>query len=132
MVEPQDTNGRPEHTGGATRDLASRIASAKRERAAEDNRASADNSREMTGLARGMRIGTEFIAAIVVGTLVGYFIDLGLGSSPWGMLIMLMVGFAAGIRNVTRVVMQMNSASSVPPESASGPAGQTKMTNDDA
>ena len=132
MTKPQDTEGRPENTGEATRDLASRIAFAKREREAEDNRASADNSREMTGLARGMRIGTEFIAAIVVGTLIGYFIDLGLGSSPWGMLIMLLVGFAAGIRNVTRVVMQMNAASSVPSESESGPAGQTKMTNDDA
>jgi ATP synthase protein I len=132
MTKPQDTEGRPENTGEATRDLASRIASAKREREAEDKRASADNSREMTGLARGMRIGTEFIAAIVVGTLIGYFIDLGLGSSPWGMLIMLLVGFAAGIRNVTRVVMQMNAASSVPPVSVSGPAGQTKMTNDDA
>ena len=131
MAKPQDTEGGPERTEQATRDLASRIALAKREREAEDNRASADNSREMTGLARGMRIGTEFIAAIVVGTLIGYFIDLGLGSSPWGMLIMLLVGFAAGIRNVTRVVMQMNAASSVPTESASGPAGQTKMTNDD-
>jgi ATP synthase protein I len=123
MVKPQDAKSQPERTGEATRDLASRIASAKRERAAEDNRASADNSREMSGLARGMRIGTEFIAAIVVGTLIGYFIDLGLGSSPWGMLTMLLVGFAAGIRNVTHVVMQMNAASPAPPASVSGPAG---------
>jgi ATP synthase protein I len=121
MVEPQDTNGRPEHTGGATRDLASRIASAKRDRATEDNRASADASPEMSGMARGMRIGTEFIAAILVGTGFGYLIDLGLGTSPWGLLIMFMVGFAAGILNVTRVVAQMNKASPPPPASAIGP-----------
>ena len=115
MAKPQDTEGRPERTGEATRDLASRIASAKRERASEDNRASAEASPEMSGMARGMRIGTEFIAAILVGTGFGYLIDLGLGTSPWGLLIMFMVGFAAGILNVTRVVAQMNKASPPPP-----------------
>lgn len=115
MVKPQDTEGRPDSAKGVTGDLASRIASAKRERDIEDNRASRAASPEMTGMARGMRIGTEFIAAILVGTGFGYLIDLGLGTSPWGLLIMFMVGFAAGILNVTRVVAQMNAASPPPP-----------------
>ena len=115
MAKPQDTEGQPDSAKGVTRDLASRIASAKRERDIEDNRASADASPEMSGMARGMRIGTEFIAAILVGAGFGYLIDLGLGTSPWGLLIMLMVGFAAGILNVTRVVAQMNAASPPPP-----------------
>ena len=121
MVKPQDTDGLPDSAKGVTRDLASRIASAKRDRAIEDNRASDDASPEMSGMARGMRIGTEFIAAILVGAVIGYLIDLGLGTSPWGLLIMLMVGFAAGILNVTRVVAQMNKASPPPPGSDMGP-----------
>jgi len=68
-----------------------------------------------------MRIGTEFIAAILVGAGIGYLIDLGLGTSPWGMLILLMVGFAAGILNVIRVVAEMNAASPAPPGSDLGP-----------
>ncbi len=115
MAKPQDTEGQPDSAKGVTRDLASRIASAKREREIEDNRASRDASPEMTGLARGLRIGTEFIAAILVGSVIGYLIDLGLGTSPWGLLIMFLVGFAAGILNVTRVVAQMNAASPPPP-----------------
>ncbi|QQR35815.1 AtpZ/AtpI family protein [Devosia oryziradicis] len=115
MAKPQDTEGQPDSAKGVTRDLASRIASAKREREIEDNRASRDASPEMTGLARGLRIGTEFIAAILVGSVLGYLIDLGLGTSPWGLLIMFLVGFAAGILNVTRVVAQMNAASPPPP-----------------
>ena len=115
MAKPQDTEGQPDSAKGVTRDLASRIASAKRERDIEDNRASGDASPEMSGMARGMRIGTEFIAAILVGAVIGYLIDLGLGTSPWGLLIMLLVGFAAGILNVTRVVAQMNAASPPPP-----------------
>ena len=121
MAKPQDTKGRSDNAQGVTRDLASRIASAKRDRDIEDNRASRDASPEMSGMARGMRIGTEFIAAILVGAVIGYLIDLGLGTSPWGLLIMLMVGFAAGILNVTRVVAQMNAASPPPPGSDMGP-----------
>jgi ATP synthase protein I len=121
MAKPQDTEGRPDNVREVTRDLASRIASAKRERDIEDNRASRDASPEMSGMARGMRIGTEFIAAILVGAGFGYLIDLGLGTSPWGLLIMLLVGFAAGILNVTRVVAQMNAASPPPPGSDLGP-----------
>jgi ATP synthase protein I len=121
MKQPQETEGLPDSAKGVTRDLASRIASAKRDRAIEDNRASAEASPEMSGMARGMRIGTEFIAAILVGAGFGYLIDLGLGTSPWGLLIMLLVGFAAGILNVTRVVAQMNAASPPPPGSDLGP-----------
>ena len=119
MQEPQDTEGR-QSAAGVTRELASRIAQAKRERDLGVNRASADNSHQMTGLARGMRIGTEFIAAILVGLGLGYLIDLGLGTSPWGLLILLLVGFAAGIFNVIRVVTEMNAASP-PPGSDLGP-----------
>ena len=121
MSNSQDDRSQPESARGVTHDLASRIASAKREREREDNRSVRSASPEMTGLARGMRIGTEFIAAILVGAGIGYFIDLGLGTRPWGMLIMFLVGFAAGILNVTRVVAEMNKAAPPPPGSDLGP-----------
>ena len=130
MAKPQDTKGQPDNAKGVTRDLASRIASAKRERDIEDNRASRDASPEMSGMARGLRIGTEFIAAILVGAGFGYLIDLGLGTSPWGLLIMLLVGFAAGILNVTRVVAQMNAASPPPPGADIGPDAEDEERND--
>lgn len=132
MAKPQDTKGRSDNVQGVTHDLASRIASAKRDRDIEDNRASRQASPEMSGMARGMRIGTEFIAAILVGAIFGYLIDLGLGTSPWGLLIMLLVGFAAGILNVTRVVAQMNAASPPPKGSDLGPDAEDENDNDDA
>lgn len=121
MTKPQDDQGQPDSARGVTRDLASRIASAKRERDIEANRASMNGSSEMTGMGRGVRIGTEFIAAILVGAVIGYLIDLGLGTRPWGLLIMFLVGFAAGILNVTRVVAEMNKAAPPPPGSDLGP-----------
>ena len=127
MDKPPKNRSQPENASEATRDLASRIASAKRDRDLEDNRSAREDAGQMSGMARGMRIGTEFIAAILVGTGFGYLIDLGLGTSPWGLLIMFLVGFAAGILNVTRAVAQMNAASSSQPASV----GNTKQTNDD-
>lgn len=124
MTIPPDNQSQPENARGATHDLASRIASAKREREREDNRASRDASPEMSGLARGLRIGTEFIAAVLVGAGIGYLIDLGLGTSPWGLLILLLMGFAAGILNVIRVVAEMNAASPAPPGSDLGPEAE--------
>ena len=121
MSSSPDDQGQPDSARGATHDLASRIASAKREREREDNRSARDASPEMSGLARGMRIGTEFIAAVLVGAGIGYLIDLGLGTSPWGLLILLLMGFAAGILNVIRVVAEMNAASPPPQGADLGP-----------
>ena len=130
MTIPPDNQGQPENARGATRDLASRIASAKREREREDNRSLRDASPEMTGLARGLRIGTEFVAAIMVGAGIGYLIDLGLGTSPWGLLILFGLGFAAGILNVIRAVAEMNAASPPPVGADLGPDVEDEELND--
>lgn len=135
MSNPRNAKGPDQSASGVTSDLASRIASAKQNRAVEDNRASANGSGDMSGLARGVRIGTEFIAAILVGAGLGYLIDLGLGSlglhtTPWGMLILLLIGFAAGILNVIRVVAEMNAASPAPPGSDLGPDAEDEERDD--
>lgn len=116
MAKPPENQGQTDSATEATRDLASRIASAKRERLLADNRSAGGNSGSSEGMNRGIRIGSEFVAAVLVGAVIGYLIDLGLGTSPWAMLIMLMMGFAAGILNVTRVVAEMNAATAVPSE----------------
>jgi len=116
MKTPQDDQGHPKNVQGVTHDLASRIASAKRERTRGANSTSDEASADMNGMARGMRMGTEFMAAVIVGAVAGYLIDLGLGTSPWALLILVLMGFAAGTMNVIRVVAEMNAASSVAPD----------------
>ena len=127
MVNPQDNQGRPASAQGATRDLQSRIASAKREQDLRDNRALRDNAQQASGLARGLRLGSEFAAAILVGTGIGYLADSALGTSPWGLLIMLLVGFAAGVLNVIRAVAEMNSEAPASPATGAGPDGVETM-----
>ncbi|MBY0563409.1 MAG: AtpZ/AtpI family protein [Hyphomonadaceae bacterium] len=57
-----------------------------------------------------LRFGGEFGAAIIVGALLGYGVDYFLHSSPWGLLIGLMLGFAAGIANVVRLARAYSTA----------------------
>ncbi len=111
---------RSDKPGSVTSDLAARIARARRAEAAGDDATSAVQTRDMTGLSRGLRLGSEFIAAVLVGAGIGFLLDLWLGTSPWILLVMLIVGFAAGVMNITRTVAAMNKATPPPPGSDIG------------
>lgn len=54
------------------------------------------------GMAQALKMGSEFVAGVIVGFALGYGIDYALGTSPWGMIIFLLLGFAAGTLNVMR------------------------------
>ena len=62
------------------------------------HRAAADPS----AIARGFRLSAELVAGVLVGAAVGWLIDRWLGISPWGMIVFLLLGFAAGVLNVMR------------------------------
>ena len=121
MDDPRETKPSATRPGRATRDLQSRIAAAKRGRMVQAEPARTRSAGNSESLGRGIRLGTEFAAAVLVGAGLGYFLDLWLGTAPWIMLVMLLVGFAAGILNVTRAVGEMNKASPPPPGTDLGP-----------
>ena len=54
------------------------------------------------GMALGLKISSEFISAIIVGALLRYLLDHFAGTSPWGMIFFLLIGFCAGVLNVLR------------------------------
>ena len=51
----------------------------------------------------GFRVASELAAAIMVGGFIGWSLDKWLGSSPWGLLIFLMLGIVAGFWNVYKL-----------------------------
>jgi ATP synthase protein I len=55
-----------------------------------------------SALARGFRLSTELVAGVLVGAFIGWALDRWLGISPWGMIVFLLLGFAAGVVNVIR------------------------------
>ena len=53
-------------------------------------------------MAIGFRLSSELIAGVVVGALIGWAIDHWLPTSPWGLIVFVLVGFVAGVVNVVR------------------------------
>jgi len=49
-----------------------------------------------------LRLSTELIAGVVVGAAIGWLLDRWLGISPWGFIVFLLLGFAAGLLNMLR------------------------------
>ena len=54
------------------------------------------------GYGLAMRLGADFVAGIVVGAALGWGIDRLFGTSPWGLIVFLLLGFGAGILSVLR------------------------------
>ena len=54
------------------------------------------------GYAQAFKLSSEFIAGIAVGIGIGWVVDRMAGTSPWGLIVFLLLGFGAGILNVLR------------------------------
>ena len=129
--DPSDTpgsTGRPAPSGASDpaelarrrADLESRLGAREARRARD---AAPDASR--SDLARGLKLSSEFIAGIVVGAIIGYLFDRIAGTSPFGLVVFLMLGFAAGILNVLRAAGEVAGA-----ETRIGPAGRPDSVRD--
>jgi ATP synthase protein I len=66
------------------------------------------------GVAMALRLGADFVAGVVVGVAIGWGVDRLFGTAPWGLVVFVLAGFAAGMLSVLR------SAGMVKP----GPAGR--------
>lgn len=54
------------------------------------------------GMAMALRLGADFVAGVIVGSAIGWGIDRLFGTSPWGLIVFLLLGFAAGVLTVMR------------------------------
>ena len=91
------------------RQLEERLGTARVEEAAETARVAAQGS-DASGLGSAMRLSTEFVAGTIAGAALGWVIDRLLGTSPWGFIIFLMLGFAAGIMNAMRAAGMLGTS----------------------
>ena len=74
-----------------------------RQRAVEtSNDASENRAANASGYAKGFRLSSELVAGVIVGAGLGWLVDRWFGITPWGLIIFLLLGFAAGVLNVMR------------------------------
>jgi len=60
-----------------------------------------------SNLGVAFKMSTEMVAAVVVGTIIGFILDNWFGTKPWLILIFFFVGVVAGILNVIRSAKDM-------------------------
>ncbi len=53
-------------------------------------------------MALGFRLSSELVAGVVVGAAIGWGFDRLLSTSPFGLIVFLLLGFTAGVVNVVR------------------------------
>ena len=84
-------------------DLDRRIASAK---AASSRGVSSEAQSE----SRGWAVGIEFVGVVLVSALIGWGLDhYGLDSAPWAMIVMLVLGFVAGVYRAIKTTAQFDA-----------------------
>ena len=71
-------------------------------------------SSDRSGYALALKLASEFVAGILVGAGLGWGLDKVAGTAPWGLIVLLLLGFAAGVLNVVR------SASTTPTAAPDG------------
>jgi len=72
-----------------------------------------DAPKEAThALGRAIRMGTEILAALLVGIGLGVGLDYLTGAKPWFLLLGMALGFAAGVLNVVRTLREFDNVGS--------------------
>ena len=85
------------------KDLETRLKIAKKKIKKEEN--NLNNQGSSLGIA--LKLSTEMVAAVLVGTIIGFILDSWFDSKPWLIIILFFVGVIAGMTNVFRSAKNM-------------------------
>jgi len=66
-----------------------------------------DSEKRGSFMGNAFKLGTELVAAVAVGTIIGFILDTWFDTKPWLMIIFFFLGSAAGMLNVIRTANQM-------------------------
>ena len=66
-----------------------------------------ENNKRGLFMGSAFRLGTELVAAVVVGTIIGFILDNWFDTKPWFIITFFFIGVIAGILNVIRVANNM-------------------------
>ena len=85
-------------------------------------RAEAQPTAQSQGASYGLafRLASEFVAGVLVGAALGWGLDRVAGTSPWGLIGLLLLGFCAGVVNVVRASGGMSSSAATPDDERRG------------
>ena len=71
------------------------------------NKSISNNETRGSFIGHAFKLGTEFVAAVVVGTIIGFILDRTFGTKPWLILIFFFLGSAAGMLNIIKTAKKI-------------------------
>ncbi len=71
------------------------------------NHLNKDHEKRGTFMGNAFKLGTELVAAVGVGTIIGFILDSWFDTKPWLIIIFFFLGSAAGMLNVIRTANKM-------------------------
>ena len=74
-------------------------------------------------MSMGLRAGSEFVAAIVVGGLIGWGLDRLAGTKPLLLIAFFLLGVVAGVWNVIRATSPLSRAKTPVKDETKAPSG---------
>ena len=72
-----------------------------------EEKTSSESNKKGAFMGNAFKLGTELIAAVAVGTIIGFILDTWFDTKPWLMIIFFFIGSAAGMLNVIKVAKEM-------------------------
>ena len=66
-----------------------------------------NKNQNSTSIGVAFKLSTELVAAVAVGTIIGFILDSTFGTKPWLIIIFFFIGVVAGIINVIRSAKKM-------------------------
>ena len=66
-----------------------------------------DSEKRGSFMGNAFKLGTELVAAVAVGTIIGFILDSWFDTKPWLIIIFFFLGAAAGMINVIRTANRM-------------------------
>ena len=66
-----------------------------------------NNKNNPSSIGTAFKLSTELVAAVAVGTIIGFILDKTFDTKPWLILIFFFVGVVAGMTNVIKSAKNM-------------------------
>ena len=60
-------------------------------------------------MGQGLKIAVDLVVGVAFGGFVGWWLDRYFGTAPWLMVVLFILGFAAGMMNVIRTARRMQA-----------------------
>ncbi len=64
---------------------------------------------QTSNIGQAFKLSTELVAAVLVGTIIGFILDNWFDTKPWLIIIFFFVGVVAGILNVVRSAKKLQN-----------------------